>query len=150
MSCDAYGRLDIEEAVGVRDADGDFPAADKLLGPFHGFGGQPVQDLQRPGGLPADGAEGRGDGEANHAGARDADAHPVLEDVGADGDIDVEVGAEPPGPSAHFRTVLMNNFRSLGNGQSHGYRLGAAEGRLHLAVDKGDDIFFAHIRKDTI
>ena len=97
------GRLDIEQAGGIRQGDADFLGGDEFLGPGDGPVGESVQDFQAEGGFAADGAEGGRDGQADHAGARDADAHAVLEDVAADGDLDGEIGRLPP--QGAFRTA---------------------------------------------
>ena len=82
-------------------------------------------------------AERRSDVKPRHAGARDADAHTVLEDVAGDGHAYADVCIETVQSA-----VSLEDFRRLGHGKCYGYGLGTTEGGFDLAVDQPDYLSF--------
>ena len=94
------------------------------LGLLHIGGSQVLEHLQTVVRVAALHGQGHGDVEPHHAGAGDADAHGVLEDVGAHLHADLR------------RTQGSVQRTCLGYGQCYRDGFGAAQGGLHLAVQK--------------
>ena len=91
-----------------------------------GLGGHVAQHFELVFGTSDQRTQSHGDGQTDHAGAGNADAHGVLEDVGA---------------QAH-RDRLGQHAEQLGGArraERHGNGFGAADGGNHLAADEVDD-----------
>ena len=136
-----HGGFHIEQMLGVGHTDAHLALCYKLLGSCYRFRGEFLEDLQLEGRFAAHSAQRRSYRESDHAGAGDAYAHAVLEYVAADGDIQVEIGLEPPLFTAATGTVVLDDFDGLGHCQGHRYGFGAPERGLHLTVDYFEYLF---------
>ena len=86
-----------------------------------------AQDFKAVFRFAADGSERHCDGQSDHAGAGDPDAHGVLDDV----------AAEKQGNAVGQRA---EQFRSLGHAQRYGRRLRASARGHHFALYQLDDL----------
>ena len=119
--------LDIE-FLGDRllESDGDAFFGNVAAAALDGLGGHVAQHFELVFGTSDQRTQSHGDGQTDHAGAGNADAHGVLEDVGA---------------QAH-RDRLGQHAEQLGGArraERHGNGFGAADGGNHLAADEVDD-----------
>ena len=124
----AAGGFDVQLLVDVFfQGDADALLVDELLAFVHGLGRAVFEHLQLVVRPPDEGAQGDGDGQAYHARAGDADAHGVLQNVGA------EAGGDAFGAAAQ-------GLGGAGHAERHGHRFGTADGGDDFAPHQGQDL----------
>ena len=109
------------------ELDVDAPFVDEALASLERLWGEILQHLELILAATDECAQGDGDGQAGHASAGYADAHSVLEDIGA------EQGSD----ALRLAPQLFSGF---GSAEGHTHGLCASDSRHHLAMNQCDDL----------